>query len=87
MNLFRRIKDEDTGAVFSTELVLVTAVAIVGVLSGLNSVRTAVIGELNQLAHTVQAVSPWTDGSEIHQPSQQVIREIDACTAVESLLP
>ena len=57
MNWMRYFWGDQHGAVVTTELVLITSVGVLGLLSGLQSVRGTVVDEMSNMATTVQAVS------------------------------
>jgi Flp pilus assembly pilin Flp len=49
---------EEAGAVFTSELVLVATVTVLGLIAGLSELRDSVHAELRDLSQSVQAVEP-----------------------------
>lgn len=49
-----RLRHDDQGAILSTELILVSMVAVIGMISGLASVRDSMVSELSDIAGSVQ---------------------------------
>lgn len=56
-SLWRRLKQDESGFVISSELVLVGTVCVVGMVVGLEAVSSAVNNEMNDLAHAFGAVN------------------------------
>jgi Flp pilus assembly pilin Flp len=56
-NLWRRLKQQDQGAVFVEYLLLLTLVGI-GVIAGLAAVRVALLSELDDLVQAISNISP-----------------------------
>lgn len=54
---WRRLIEDETGFIISSELVLVGTVAVLGMIVGLEAVSSAVIQELNDLAHAFGSMS------------------------------
>ena len=82
---------DDTGAVLSSELVLVGTLGVVGATVGLNAISTAVNEELEDVAFAIRSLDQsyeirgvkgcgaWTAGSVFHQePVKESLRELDA---------
>jgi Flp pilus assembly pilin Flp len=57
MHVLRRLWKEDTGAIVSSELILVATLLVIGIVTGLSSVRTAVVTELGDWADGIGAVN------------------------------
>lgn len=56
-SMLRRLWNEDEGAILSAELVLFGTILVIGMITGLSSVQTAVVTELGDLANAVGAVN------------------------------
>lgn len=75
MSLWRKLWEDETGAVVSSELVAVGTVAVVGGTVGLNQLRTSLNNELEEMAFSVRSLNQsysvpghascgaWTAGS------------------------
>lgn len=50
----KRLWRDDRGFVVSIELVLITTIAVIGLIAGLTAVRDAVVGELSDVGGAVQ---------------------------------
>ena len=53
MNVWNRLRHDETGFVVSTELILIATVLVIGMLAGLVSIRDQVIQELADVAAAV----------------------------------
>jgi ABC-type lipoprotein release transport system permease subunit len=58
MNLLRKCWADDTGAVISTELVLVIGILIFGIIPGLVALRNSVIAALGTIGNTLTNLVP-----------------------------
>ncbi len=56
MNLWTRLRTDETGFVVSTELILIATVLVIGMLVGLVSVRDQVVQELGDVAAAISDV-------------------------------
>ena len=56
MNLLKRLWRDEVGAVMTTELVLISSVAVMGTVAGLTEVRDATVSELSDLAAAVSSI-------------------------------
>jgi hypothetical protein len=54
--MFRKLWDDQSGAILSAELVVLGTIMVVGVATGLASIRDAVITELNDFATVVSTM-------------------------------
>ena len=57
MMVLKRLWNDEAGFVVSTELVLLATVAVIGLLTGIVSVRDGVVSELSDVAGAVQEVN------------------------------
>ena len=57
MNLFRRLWNDEGGAIVSTELVLVGSTLVAGMIVGMTSVRDQVVQELGDTAEAISEVN------------------------------
>ena len=57
MPTLKRLWNDETGAILSTELILIGTVLIIGVLVGLKSVRDAVVTELADVAQAFSSAN------------------------------
>jgi len=55
--MLRKLWNDDCGAVFATEIVLVTTILVIGIVAGLKAVNLAVNDELAELASAIGAIS------------------------------
>jgi hypothetical protein len=53
VSLFRKLLRDDAGFVVSSELVLVSVVAVIGIIAGASTLRTAVVFELSDVADAI----------------------------------
>ncbi|MFO0799777.1 MAG: hypothetical protein U0804_20080 [Gemmataceae bacterium] len=63
--LLRRLWADDTAAVISTELVLVLAILVFGLVPGLVALRNSGIAALTNLANIVRVIFPKVTFSEV----------------------
>lgn len=61
MNVWKRLGNDETGFVVSTELVLIATVLVIGMLVGLVSVRDQVVQELADIAAAVSDIDQSYD--------------------------
>lgn len=52
----------ESGAVVTSELVMVTTVTVLGLIAGLTELRDSVNTELRDLSHSIQSIDPNTTG-------------------------
>ena len=57
LSAFSAFSADTTAAVVSTELILITTISVVGLMTGLVSVRDAVVAEISDLAGSVQDIN------------------------------
>jgi Flp pilus assembly pilin Flp len=57
MNVLRRLWKEQDGAIISSELVLVGTMLVIGMVTGINAVQTAVVTELGDTASAIGSVN------------------------------
>ena len=57
MAAIRKLWKEEDGAIVSSELVLVATLLVIGVVTGLSTVRNAVVTELGDVAAAIGAVN------------------------------
>lgn len=57
MHVLRRLWSEETGAIVSSELILVATILVIGIVTGLSSVRNAVVTELADWADSVGSIN------------------------------
>ena len=57
MSVIRRLWKEDEGAILSSELVMFATVLVIGMLTGLSAVQTAVVTELADVANAFGSVN------------------------------
>ncbi|HWL08915.1 MAG TPA: hypothetical protein VNQ76_10940 [Planctomicrobium sp.] len=57
MNLMKQLLNDETGFVVSSELVLIATILVIGVLTGLTTLRTGVIQELADVSAAIGAIS------------------------------
>jgi type II secretory pathway pseudopilin PulG len=55
--MFRKLWNDEAGAVISAEIVLVATILVIGMIVGLKSVRDAVVTELADVAQAIANVS------------------------------
>lgn len=53
-SIAQRLWDDDAGFIVSIELILLSTIAIIGLIAGMASVRDAVVSELSDVAGAVQ---------------------------------
>ena len=56
MNVWKRLCNDETGFVVSTELILVATILVIGMLVGLVSVRDQVVQELGDIAEAISDI-------------------------------
>ncbi len=78
MNMFRKLWLDEYGFILSSELVLIGTILVIGMITGLTSVRNAVVTELADVADaiglidqsysygSIQGHHAFTDGSEFN---------------------
>ena len=66
--MFKRLWNEETGAIVSAEIMLVSSILVIGVIVGLKSVRDSVVTELADVAQALANVdqSYWYSGTAGH---------------------
>ncbi|MBX3414548.1 MAG: hypothetical protein KF708_17810 [Pirellulales bacterium] len=89
MSAIRRLWNEEDGAIVSSELVLVATLLVIGVVTGLSSVRTAVVTELGDVADAIGAINQsysfgGTTGHHSATSASAFTDAPDACDAVGS---
>jgi len=57
LRLFIELAKNEQGAILSTELILVSIVAVVGMITGLASMRDSMVSELSDIAGSVQSIN------------------------------
>jgi len=57
MLVLQRLWKEEAGAIVSSELVLIATLLVIGVVTGLSSVRTAVVTELGDVADAIGTIN------------------------------
>ncbi|MEW4456212.1 hypothetical protein AB1L30_26340 [Bremerella sp. JC817] len=57
MSLIKRLWNDEAGFVVSAELILISTIAVIGLIVGLDSVRNAVTSELADVAGAIQNVN------------------------------
>ena len=57
MNLYRRLRDDESGFLISSEMVIIGTVGVLGMVVGLEAVSSAVIQELNDLSNAFGSIS------------------------------
>lgn len=57
MNMLTRFWQDEAGFVVSSELVLVATILVIGMITGLASIRNQVVQELGDLAQSIGAVN------------------------------
>jgi hypothetical protein len=55
--MLRKLWNDDRGAVFATEIVLVATILVIGIVAGLKAISLAVNDELSELAGGVGSIS------------------------------
>ncbi len=50
MNTMLQLWNDDTGAVLSAEIILVSTILVIGTVSGLTTLRDSILGEMNGVA-------------------------------------
>jgi hypothetical protein len=55
--MLRKLWNDDCGAVFATEIVLVTTILVIGIVAGLKAVNLATNDELAELASAIGSIS------------------------------
>jgi hypothetical protein len=55
--MFAKLYTDETGFVFSLEIILVAVILLIGIVTGLSAVRNAVLGELDELADAILAIN------------------------------
>jgi hypothetical protein len=74
MGLVKQLWQDQSGAVLSSELVLVTSLTVAGALAGLESIRDAVVAEMSDTAHTIQAVNDaYLHGNAAGLPNRELL--------------
>jgi Flp pilus assembly pilin Flp len=56
-HLLRRLANDETGFIVSSELVLIATLLVIGVIVGLSEVQHAIVSELNDVADSVGSVN------------------------------
>lgn len=66
LGLFKKLWNDEAGAIISTEIVCVSTILVIGVVSGLTAVRDAIVTELDDVAHAIGSMnqSYTVDGSQ-----------------------
>lgn len=82
--MLRRLWNEDEGAILSAELVLFGTILVIGMITGLSSVQTAVVTELGDLANAVGAVNQSYSyggvlGHHANTPGSSWLDGVDTC--------
>lgn len=57
MNVLRRLWKEQDGAIISSELVLVGTMLVIGMVTGISAVQTAVVTELADMASAIGSIN------------------------------
>ena len=57
MPAFQQLVDDDQGFVVTVELILITTIVVLGLITGLSAVRDAVVSELSDVATSVQELN------------------------------
>lgn len=90
MRLFKKLWNDESGALLSAEAAILGTVAVVGIGSGMNVVATSVNEELKEVGYALRSLDQsysipaqkgcngaWTAGSEFkQQPVEQSIKEL-----------
>ncbi len=84
--MLKRFWNEETGALISAEFVLVATILVIGVVTGLSTVRNAVVTELADVAAAIGAVDQTysfggTTGHHSYTHSSRFNDRLDACDA------
>ena len=92
MSLLQRLWSDETGFVLSTELVLVGTIAVIGLLTGMTTLRNAVVQEMSDVAGAVQDLNQTYsfNGINGHSASTQgsdFIDNRDYCDSAEDANP
>jgi hypothetical protein len=71
MNILSRLWEDDTGAVISTELIMVVGVATFGTIPGLVAARNSMTSSFQKIGNNLQSVvpDPETLRKQIEQPA------------------
>ena len=56
-SMLKKLWSDDCGALIATEFLFVATILIIGIITGLSSVRSAVNAELTELANAILALS------------------------------
>jgi len=90
MRLFKKLWNDESGALLSAEAAILGTVAVVGVGAGINGVATSVNKELKEVSYAIRSLDQsyciparktcsgaWTAGSEFkQQPVEQSLKEL-----------
>ncbi|MBX3413422.1 MAG: hypothetical protein KF708_12100 [Pirellulales bacterium] len=87
MLVLHRLWKEEAGAIVSSELVLIATLLVIGVVTGLSSVRTAVVTELGDVADAIGTINQsfsfgGTTGHHSATSASAFTDTPDACDAV-----
>jgi hypothetical protein len=75
--------NETTGAVVSSELVLISALMVAGLVSSLTALRDALIGEIDDLATSISSLDQSFTGQGLRPDEVAMLQEFQ-CTVVLS---
>ena len=62
MNLLQKLWNDDLGVIISAELILVSTIMVLGLITGMTCLQEAIVGEFKDLAGAFSAL-----GSGIHK--------------------
>lgn len=90
--IFKRLWQDDSGAVISTELTLVGGITVSGVIPGLLALRDATNSAFNSYANEIQAVAnssgKYTPPKYyVNQPKTQIQQQVQNQVPVDTPMP
>jgi Flp pilus assembly pilin Flp len=90
MSILNRFWNDEAGVIISAELVLVLTILVIGMIVGLNAVRTSVVQELGDIAEAFGIISQtYSYGGVTHccgsTPGSQFTDAIDDCDPTDDV--
>lgn len=79
--LLRQLWADDTGAVLSTEMILILSLAVFGIGAGLKTLRNATVAAFERTGETIRAVAPDPETARALTAQPQVSASATAIAA------
>ena len=57
MSLLKQLWNDETGAVLSAELIMVTSILVAGLASGLSQIRNSMLSEMSNVSNMISSVN------------------------------